>query len=145
MYCAWAEMHVRHNNIDSAIEILRYAVSKPKRRATQKEKGSRGSLANNVRAWSFLIDLLEATGSFDEAKWAYERLIESKIATPESILHFASFLQRNNFWEESFRVFEKAVQMFEWPHIYEIWVVYLTAVIQRLAGTKVERVRHLFG
>lgn len=27
VYCAWAEMHVRHNNVESSIKIMRHAVS----------------------------------------------------------------------------------------------------------------------
>ena len=27
--CAWAEMHVRHGNIDSAIEIMKFSCNKP--------------------------------------------------------------------------------------------------------------------
>ena len=142
-------MHIRHNNIDSAIEIMKHACNRPNRRgknphpqATRKDEG--GSLGNNIRAWSLYIDLLENFSSFEDTKWAYERLLDLKIATPETILNFTSFLQSNNFFEESFRVFERAVQLFKWPHVYEIWVTYLTKVISRLAGSKVERVRHLF-
>jgi pre-mRNA-splicing factor SYF1 len=47
-------------------------------------------------------------------------------------------------FEESFRVFERAIEIFPWPHKYEIWVQYLTMVVQRFRGNKVERVRDLF-
>jgi len=134
IYCSWSEMHLRHNNVDSAIEIMRHACSRPNRRgkephpqAAKKDEG--GSLGNNIRAWSLYIDLLENFSTFEDAKAAYERLLDLKIATPESVLNFTSFLQRNNFFEESFRVFERAVQLFKWPHVYEIWVTYLTKVI----------------
>ena len=98
----------------------------------------------NVRAWSLYIDLLENFSSFEDAKAAYERMIEIKIATPEIILNFGKFLQEHNFYEESFRVYERAVQLFKWPHCYELWVVYLTKIIEKIAGSKVERIRHLF-
>ena len=132
IYCSWAEMHIRHNNIPSAIEIMKHACNKPYRKgkhpkATEKDAG--GSLSNNIRAWSLYIDLLENFSTFEDTKWAYERLLDLKIATPETVLNFASFLQRNNFFEESYRVFERAVQIFKWPHLYEIWVTYLTKII----------------
>ena len=29
IYCSWSEMHIRHNNIDSAIEIMKHACNRP--------------------------------------------------------------------------------------------------------------------
>lgn len=98
VYCEWAEMHVRHGNIESAREILNHAVSDRK-----------SKLSNNVRAWSFLIDLLQSIDDYEGSKRAYERMIEIKIATPLTILNYTSMLQQANQFEESFRVFEKAV------------------------------------
>ena len=41
-------------------------------------------------------------------------------------------------------MYERAIQIFQWPHVYDLWVNYISRVIRRLAGSKVERVRHLF-
>ena len=71
-------------------------------------------------------------------------MLDLKIATPETVMNCTRFLQANNFYEESFKVYERAVQLFKWPHVYDLWVNYLTKIIQRLAGSKVERIRHLF-
>ena len=75
---------------------------------------------------------------------AYERVMNLKIATPGTISNFADFLQRNKFFKESFRVYERAVLLFDWPRVYEIWIIYLTKIIEKFAGTKVERIRHFF-
>ena len=90
-------MHIRHNNVDSAIEIMKHACNRPNRRgkevksqSTRKDEG--GSLGNNIRAWSLYIDLLENFSTFEDTKWAYERLLDLKIATPETVLNFTSFL-----------------------------------------------------
>ena len=136
-------MHIRANNIDSALEIMKYACNKPKSKLKGKDEKS-GSLVFNIRAWSLYLDLLENCGTFEETRMAYDRVLDLKIATPETILNFTNFLQVNNFFEESFRVYERAVQIFSWPHVYDIWINYLSKVIKRLAGSKVERVRHLF-
>jgi pre-mRNA-splicing factor SYF1 len=47
-------------------------------------------------------------------------------------------------FEESFRTSERAIEMFGWPHKYEIWIQFLQAVVSRFKHTKVERVRDLF-
>ena len=104
-------MHLRSNNVDSALEIMKYACNKPKSKLKLKEEKS-GSLVFNIRAWSLFIDLLESCGTFEETKSAYERVLDLKIATPETVLNFATFLQANNFFEESFRVYERAVRIF---------------------------------
>jgi len=128
IFCSWAEMHIRANNIDSALEIMKFSCNKPKSKLKGKDEKS-GSLVFNIRAWSLYLDLLENCGSFEETRSAYDRVVDLKIATPETILNFTNFLQVNNFYEESFRVYERAVQIFSWPHVYDIWVNYLSKVI----------------
>ena len=70
IFCSWAEMHIRSNNIDSALEIMKFACNKPKSKLKGKDENS-GSLVFNIRAWSLYIDLLENFGSFEDAKNAY--------------------------------------------------------------------------
>ena len=58
-----------------------------------------------------------------EVRDAYTRVLDLKIATPTLVLNYASFLQEKCcLYEESFRVFERAIEMFPWPHKYEIWI-----------------------
>ena len=49
-------------------------------------------LVFNIRAWSLLVDLLENCGTFEETKSAYERILDLKISTPETVLNFTEFL-----------------------------------------------------
>jgi hypothetical protein len=49
VYCEWAEMHIRLGNVESALEVMKYAVS---------NKQTKQNLVNNIRAWSLYIDLL---------------------------------------------------------------------------------------
>jgi len=61
------------------------------------------------------------------------------------VLNYAEFLQANNYYEESFKVYERAVAaMFGWPHCYELWVTYLEKVIEKYADKKCERIREMF-
>lgn len=47
VFCAWAEMQCRHGNLDSALEILKYACTNKKSKLNQ-----------NIKCWQFYIDLL---------------------------------------------------------------------------------------
>lgn len=100
-------------------------------------------MANNIRAWHLYIDLLQSTNDSEEVKMAFEHVSETRIATPITILNYTSFLQQSNHFEESFRVFERAIRMFPWPNSYEIWLTYISTFIQVNGGSKLERVRHL--
>ena len=148
VYCSWAEMHLRHCNYDSALKLMQHACTSYRPSTAKKGKEDRqektNSLHGNLKAWSFYVDLLENLSTFDNTKSAYERMLTLKIATPQTILNYASFLQRHNAFEESYRVYERAINVLEWPHVYEIWCCYLSSIIERYADTKVERIRDLF-
>jgi len=60
------------------------------------------------------------------------------------VLNFTRFLQAASLFEESFRVFERSIDLFPWPHKYELWLEYLTVMVRRFKDSKVERVRELF-
>lgn len=47
------------------------------------------------------------------------------------ILNFATFLEENKYWEEAFRVYEKGVATFGFPHAKPIWTRYLDNFVQR--------------
>lgn len=53
-------------------------------------------------------------------------------------------LQEHKFWEESFKVYEKGVAVFKYPHVRDIWLAYLQQFVKRYGGTKLERARDLF-
>jgi pre-mRNA-splicing factor SYF1 len=38
-------------------------------------------------------------------------------------------LEDNAFYEESFKVFEAGIALFDWPALYDVWIVYITKFI----------------
>ena len=52
--------------------------------------------------------------------------------------------QEHKFWEESFKVYERGLSLFKWPHVRDLWQTYLSHFVQRYKGTKLERARDLF-
>ena len=86
------------------------------------------------------LDLEESLGDISSTRAAYERVLALKVATPQIILNYAAFLEENKYFEESFRVYEKGVSAFGFPHAKDIWTNYLTKFVARYKGTKLERV-----
>ena len=74
----------------------------------------------------------------------YDRIIDLRIATPQIIINYGSFLEEHNYFEEAFRAYEKGIALFKWPNVYDIWNTYLTKFLKRFGGSKLERARDLF-
>ena len=53
-------------------------------------------------------------------------------------------LQENNFFEDSYSVYERGVKLFKFPHSREIWQAYLDDFVSRFGAEKLERARDLF-
>jgi len=71
-------------------------------------------------------------------------MIDIKIANTQTILNYCDFLEKNNYFENTFRVYEQAINYLTWPYIYDIWIAYLTKFVNRYKGEKIERGRDLF-
>lgn len=161
VWCEWAEMEIRCGQYLEALRVMQRAVEEPvlniKRRkamAAAKGKGEteenfEGSvtadrLFKNVKVWSFYLDLEESLGSVDSCKAAYDRAMDLKIITAQMALNYAAFLEENFYYEDSFKVYEKSVAMFEFPQVKKIWLTYLDKFVARYEGTKLERLRDLY-
>lgn len=101
-------------------------------------------LFRQIKLWSLYADIEESYGTFESAKAVYEKMFELKIATPLTVLNYAAFLTEHHRFEESYRAYERGIDMFPFPHAQDIWVTYLTQFLQRYGSTKLERTRDLF-
>ena len=54
------------------------------------------------------------------------------------------FSQESKHWEAAFRVYERGVALFKYPHVRDIWSAYLAQFVERYQGSKLERARDLF-
>ncbi|GAA5857946.1 hypothetical protein JCM8547_006632 [Rhodosporidiobolus lusitaniae] len=148
VWCEWAEMEVRNENYDEAIKVMQRASAIPKN--WKKVSFHDESLAPQVRLfkslklWSFYVDLEESIGTPETTKAVYDRMFELKIANAQVVINCANFLEENEYWEESFKVYERGVELFTYPIAFEIWNAYLSKFIKRYGGTKLERARDLF-
>lgn len=53
-------------------------------------------LHKSLRVWSAYVDLEESLGSVESTRDVYDRMLDLKIATPQIILNYASFLEVDN-------------------------------------------------
>ncbi|KAL5290155.1 XAB2 family protein [Megaselia abdita] len=146
VWCEWAEMEIRNNNIKNALHLMQKATVLPKRSVSYHDDKEtvQSRLYKNLKLWSMYADLEESFGSFITCKAVYDRIIDLKICTPQIIINYALFLEEHNYFEDAFCTYEKGIALFKWPNVFEIWNSYITKFLDRYKGKKLERARDLF-
>ncbi|KAL6657489.1 hypothetical protein ACP70R_005269 [Stipagrostis hirtigluma subsp. patula] len=149
IWCEWAEMELRHNNFDKAIELMMQATAEPsvevkRRAAAEGNEPVQMKVHKSLKLWSFYVDLEESLGTLESTRAVYERILDLRIATPQIILNYAFLLEEHKYFEDAFKVYERGVKIFKYPHVKAIWVTYLTKFVQRYRRSKIERARELF-
>ncbi|PYH96296.1 pre-mRNA splicing factor Syf-1 [Aspergillus ellipticus CBS 707.79] len=144
-WCEWAEMELRGENFDQAVEIMAKATQAPKRSTVDyfdENLSPQQRVHKSWKLWSFYVDLVESVSSIEETKNVYERIFELRIATPQTVVNYANLLEENKYFEESFKVYERGLDLFSYPVAFELWNLYLTKAVDRKIG--IERLRDLF-
>ncbi|SNX85149.1 related to SYF1 - member of the NineTeen Complex involved in splicing [Melanopsichium pennsylvanicum] len=149
IWCEWAEMELRHSNYDQAIRIMARSVGSPRNTKGVSYHDDtlppQSRLFKSLKLWSFYVDLEESVGEdVESTKRVYEKMLELKIANAQIMINYATFLEDNKYFEESFKVYERGVELFSYPVAFEIWNVYLSKFVKRYGGGKLERARDLF-
>jgi len=144
-WCEWIEMELRHKEFDQALKVSRQAVSQKKADALKQDKDVvQNRLHRSTKLWAMSIDLEENLGTTASTRAAYDACIDLKVATPSLILSYAKFLEERKYFEDAFKVFERGIKVFKWPHVNDIWLTYLSRFVARYGGRKLERARDLF-
>ncbi|KAJ7184232.1 hypothetical protein C8R46DRAFT_983231 [Mycena filopes] len=147
VWCEWAEMEIRHENYDDAIRVMQRAAAIPKNVKINYHDHSlsaQARLFKSLKLWSFYVDLEESIGTIETTKAVYDKILELRIANAQVIINYAAFLEENKYFEESFKVYERGVELFTFPVSFEIWNIYLSKFVKRYGGSKLERARDLF-
>jgi pre-mRNA-splicing factor SYF1 len=145
IWIEWAEMELRHENFDTAIKVMANATVGPKKSRVNyfdETKSPQERLHKSIKVWLFYVDLVESVGELDEVRPLYDRIFELKIGTPLTVLNYANLLEENRYFEESFKVYERGIELFPYPTAFELWNVYLNKALKRKLG--LERLRDLF-
>jgi len=144
-WCEWAEMELRAENFDRAVGIMAKATQAPKKSTVDyfdENLSPQQRVHKSWKLWSFYVDLVESVASLEETRKVYERIFELRIATPQTVINFANLLEENNYYEDSFKVYERGLDLFSYPVAFELWNLYLTKAVDRKIG--IERLRDLF-
>ena len=145
MWIEWAEMELRNDNFEEAVKIMAKAVQAPKRSTVDyfdETLSPQQRVHKSWKLWSFYVDLVESVSTLDETKKVYERIFELRIATPQTVVNYANLLEENKYFEESFKIYERGLDLFSYPVAFELWNLYLTKAVDRKIG--IERLRDLF-
>ncbi|KAK7331774.1 hypothetical protein VNO80_28514 [Phaseolus coccineus] len=149
VWCEWAEMELKHKNFKGALELMRRATAEPsvevKRKvAADGNEPVQMKLHKSLRLWTFYVDLEESLGSLESTRAVYERILDLQIVAPQIIINYAYFMEEHKYFEDAFKVYERGVKIFKYPHVKEIWVTYLSKFVKRYGKNKLERARELF-
>ncbi|KAI5900186.1 protein prenylyltransferase [Schizophyllum commune H4-8] len=147
VWCEWAELELRHENYDEAIRVMQRAAAIPKNPRINYHDQSlsvQTRLFKSLKLWSFYVDLEESIGTVESAKAVYDKILDLRIANAQIIVNYAAFLEENKYYEESFKVYERGVELFTFPVSFELWNIYLSKFVKRYGGSKLERARDLF-
>lgn len=145
MWIEWAEMELRNENFDDAVKIMAKAVQAPKRSTVDyfdETLSPQQRVHKSWKLWSFYVDLVESVSSLEETKKVYERIFELRIATPQTVVNYANLLEEHKYYEESFKIYERGLDLFSYPVAFELWNLYLTKAVDRKVS--IERLRDLF-
>ncbi|KAL8945315.1 MAG: hypothetical protein Q9183_008091, partial [Haloplaca sp. 2 TL-2023] len=94
------------------------------------------------KLWSFYVDLVESVSTLPGTRKVYDRIFELRIATPQTVVNYATLLEEHKYFEDSFKVYERGLDLFSYPVAFELWNLYLTKAVDRKLS--IERLRDLF-
>ncbi|KAI8093688.1 uncharacterized protein BX664DRAFT_278808 [Halteromyces radiatus] len=155
IWCEYAEMETRHDEFDRALQVMAHATSIPRSISSGNKNPNlvnfhdeslpvQQRVFKSLQLWSFYIDLEESVGSVESTKEVYNKVMELRIANPQVVVNYATFLEEHQYFEEAFKVYERGIELFGWPIAFELWNIYLPRFMDRYGGTKLERARDLF-
>ncbi|KAK4953475.1 pre-mRNA-splicing factor syf1 [Elasticomyces elasticus] len=145
MWTEWAELELRAENFDGALAVMEKATQAPKRSTVDyfdETLSPQQRVHKSWKLWSFYVDLVESVSSLEETRRIYDRIFELRIATPQTVVNYASLLEENSYFEDSFKIYERGLDLFTYPVAFELWNLYLTKAVDRKLG--IERLRDLF-
>ncbi|KAJ2398923.1 pre-mRNA-splicing factor syf1 [Coemansia sp. RSA 2559] len=153
LYVWYAEKELALGQSERALQVLTQATAVPRAVAStfrtidyrDDSVPVHHRLFKSLQVWNLLVDIRESMDdAVDATRAAYDRMLELRIATPQTIVNYADFLEQHKYFEDSFKVYERGIDAFGYPVAIELWNIYLRRFVARYGATKLERARDLF-
>ncbi|KAJ2122168.1 pre-mRNA-splicing factor syf1 [Coemansia sp. RSA 720] len=147
VYVTYAEHELARGSVEGALRVLTQATAHAgSTRVDYRDESVAPAqrVFKSQRVWALLVDVYEADGRDSSVRSAYERMIELRIATPQTVVNYARYLEERACFEDSFRAYERGIAEFGYPVAIELWNIYLKRFVDRFGGSKLERTRDLF-
>ncbi|KAL7066781.1 hypothetical protein ACR3K2_27920 [Cryptosporidium serpentis] len=137
IWTEWIEMELRFKRFDKALELSRKCLE-----ITRQQKESNTN--SNLKIWQLNFDLELNFGTLETAKSTFEEIFKNGILTTGIVMSYAKYLFSNQYFEESFRIYERAIAIIPWPYIKHVWIVYLNKFVQHYTNKRIDRTRDIF-
>ncbi|KAJ1765993.1 pre-mRNA-splicing factor syf1 [Coemansia sp. RSA 1813] len=153
LYVWYAEKELELGQTERALQVLTQATAVPRPvAATFRKIDYRDDTVpvhhrvfKALKVWNLLVDIRESMDdAVDATRAAYDRMLELRIATPQTIVNYAGFLEEHKYFEDSFKAYERGIEAFGYPVAIELWNIYLRRFVDRYGSSKLERSRDLF-
>ena len=137
MWCLWCEMNIRQNKYEDAYKIIKYICTNNINKYYKYNK--------NIRLWSLYVDLEMNLNTNNERQviYIYNKMIDYKIATVETIFNYIIFLEKIKNYEKIYNIYEQSLDLFSWPNAYDICLCYLVDYINYYKNEKIEIFRDI--
>jgi pre-mRNA-splicing factor SYF1 len=145
IFCARVELEIRNHTSEVGLELLRgVCIVPPAHLRDLRGLPVQERVFRSTKLWCLLADLEESIGTSEGVRAAYEAMLDLRIATPRVVLNYAAYLESHSFFEDSFRCYERGVDLFDFPNSLDVWIAYLVKFVRHYKGTRVERTRDVF-
>jgi pre-mRNA-splicing factor SYF1 len=147
VWCEYAEMETRHESFDNALDVMGRATVTPRLGNVNPHNvnfhdetiSPQHRVFKSLKLWGFYVDLEESVGTVESTKAVYDKIMDLRIANPQIIVNYATFLEENEYFEDSFKVYERGIDLFGWPIAFELWNIYLERFLKRYVSNKNRR------
>ncbi|SBT81039.1 pre-mRNA-splicing factor SYF1, putative [Plasmodium malariae] len=102
------------------------------------------NLLNSTKLMCLILDMEINYGTVETSISMFDVLYHAKSITVKMVLSFANFLYTHKYFNECFKIYEKAISIFHYPYLYPIYANYINKYIERYKDKNISYVRELF-
>lgn len=159
VFCLWIELELKEEEYAQALELAKLAIDKNEHTHVEflnkhNITGScprsnietllRYNFFHSIPFACLLLDLELNFGTVQTSLALFETLLHMKRITVKMVISLADYLYKNKYFNECFKTYEKGISVFHYPHVYNIYVNYITKYVEHYKGKGIAYARDLF-